>query len=121
MSLRSDGLLNTTAVKLKGRGLNLRHLSIEERVSLAVDACTGKLDVCNFSVAQSATFFSAPPSYVAAGLKAYKAATNGTVLMEPAETITEQDIDAAVDAFAAVFTRVNPQTQQEIVRKLAQL
>jgi hypothetical protein len=122
MSLLS-GLPNTTTSRLKARGLSIRKLTLQERVAIAVALCTGKLDACNFGVVQSAQLLSITPSYVAAGVKADKAAANGgsATVTNTTETVAEQVIDAAVDAFVAVFSRVDPQTREDIVRKLAQL
>jgi hypothetical protein len=86
--------------KIKARGLHLRHLSIEERISLAADSCSGRLNLCNLSVLQSAALFEVPPGSVAAELKVRKAVAasgNGTIadVTSSGTTFTATELVAA--------------------------
>jgi|SRR6516165_377813 hypothetical protein len=87
---------------IKGRGVNLRHLTTTQRVALAASARMGKLNVCDLSAPQASTLFGVPVV---------------DVDREIARRRSSELSDAAA-YFASVWLATDPAARAEAIRSI---
>jgi hypothetical protein len=101
MPLDNGNSLNVNG-SVKGRGVNLRHLSTAQRITLAANAWSGDLWVHDFSKVQVAQLFNVPAKEVAREIEHRRA----------------DKLSAAVAYLVSVWTAADPNTRIEAIKAI---